>query len=347
MIKNYYKKTNNRVFVIAEAGSNHLKNLKRAYRLIDIAKKAGADAVKFQSFQADEIATKNLRYNKIDNRFKKYGKNLYEFYKKFELPENFYEKIINYCNKKRIIFLTSVFGFDSYAKIKKYCNIIKIASFESNYFELINQLVNDKKYIIISTGCDNLKDINQLILFFKKKKYKNFSILHCGSDYPLDYKNVNLKFISRLKIKYPKINFGYSDHTLGISVPISAVTLGATIIEKHFTISKRDGSPDSFFSLEEKDLIKMIKNIRDTENFLGNENKYFNKKLNKMKKIGRRSYYANTALKKGAIIKKGMFKALRPSIKNGVDLREYFNFIGKKIKKNIKANEPLKNEHLY
>ena len=174
--KNIFQKLNNsdKVFVIAEAGSNHLKNLNRAYKLVDIAKKSGADAVKFQSFTANEIAVKNFKYNKIKNKFKKFSDNLYDFYKKFELPENFNLKLYNYCKKKNIIFMTSVFGEESLDISKKYCPIIKIASFESNYFELFDKLIKIKKPLIISTGCSSEKDILKIKNFFKKKKIQKF-----------------------------------------------------------------------------------------------------------------------------------------------------------------------------
>ena len=169
--KNIFQKLkkSNKVFVIAEAGSNHLKNLSRAYKLVDIAKKSGADAVKFQSFSANEIAVKNLKFNKIHNKFKKFSDNLYDFYNKFALPKNFNLKLYNYCKKKNITFMTSVFGEQSLNISKKYSPIIKIASFESNYFELFDKLIKIKKPLIISTGCSSEKDILKIKYFFKKK----------------------------------------------------------------------------------------------------------------------------------------------------------------------------------
>ena len=341
--KNYFHKlkNSNKVFIIAEAGSNHLKNLKRAYKLIDIAKNSGADAVKFQSFTADEIAIKNLKYNKITNKFKKFSNNLYDFYKKYELPQNFNLKLYNYCKKKKIIFMTSVFGEESLNISRNLSPIIKIASFESNYFELFNKLIKLKKPIIISTGCSTEKDIISIKNFFRKKSYNNFSILHCGSAYPLKLNQVDLSYIRRLKKIFPNNIIGYSDHTKSISTSIGAVALGAKIIEKHITISRRDKAPDSFFSLEKEDLRKMVNGIREIEKSIGKSKKIIYKSISEMQR-GRRSYYSQKNLKKGEIIKSGHFKALRPYVKNTLSAESYFNFMGKKLKKDVKILNPLK-----
>ena len=345
--KNIFQKLNNsdKVFVIAEAGSNHLKNLSRAYKLVDIAKKSGADAVKFQSFTANEIAVKNFKYNKIKNKFKKFSDNLHDFYKKFELPENFNLKLYNYCRKKNIIFMTSVFGEQSLNISKKYSTIIKIASFESNYFELFDKLIKLKKPLIISTGCSSEQDILKIKNFFKEKRYTNFSILHCGSAYPLQLNQADLRYINNLKKIFPNNVIGYSDHTTNIFTSIAAVALGARIIEKHFTLSKNDGAPDSFFSLEENDLKKMIVGIREVEQALGKSKKIIHRSISQMQK-GRRSYYSQRNLEKGEIIKPGDFKALRPYVKNSFKADSYFDFLGKKLKKKIKISNPLKFDHI-
>jgi len=339
-ILNNLKRNQKKVFIIAEAGSNHLGSLKRAFKLVDIAKEAGADAIKFQSFSANEIATTNLKYNVIRNKFKKYSSNLHSFYKKYELPMHFNEKIYKYCKKKKIIFLTSVFGFQSLKVTKKFNSIIKIASFESNYYELLEKIISLKKPIIISTGCSLENEILDLKLFFKNKKYNNFCIMHCSSSYPLKFKDANLRYINVLKKNFPNNVIGYSDHTLSISSSIAAVALGARIIEKHFTISKKDKAPDSFFSLDKKELKNMISNIRELERSLGFEKKYISKDIKIMRR-GRRSYYANNNYKKGEIIKQGMFSALRPHVKKSFSANNYFYFLNKKLKKSVKKNEPL------
>jgi len=347
MTKNIFSnlKNNKKTFIIAEAGSNHLQDINRAYRLIDIASRSGADAIKFQTFQASEIATKNKKYNILKNKFKKYSSNLYDFYQKFEMPKSFYKKILKYCKKKKIIFLTSVFGFDSFNFIKMHSPIIKIASFEFNYVELLSEIIANKKPILISTGCCSDKDVLNLKNFFQKKNYKNFSIMHCGSSYPLKFEDANLNYLKKLQKTFPNQIIGYSDHTLGISSCIAAVALGAQIVEKHFTISKNDGAPDSFFSIEEDELSALVRNIRELESSLGSEKKIITKSIRKMKS-GTRSYYASSNYLKGKKIKPGMFVALRPYVKKSLSSGYYFSFLDRKLKKNIKENEVLKSHHI-
>ncbi|MDA7452096.1 N-acetylneuraminate synthase family protein [Candidatus Pelagibacter ubique] len=341
----YHLKKKKKVFIIAEAGSNHEGSLIRAYKLVDIAKKAGADAVKFQSFVADEIATKNEKYNRINKKFKKYGKNLHDFYKKFQLPSSFNKKIHDYCKKKKIIFMSSVFGDESLKITSKLNPVFKVASFEANYFELLDKLTNKKKFIIVSTGCSDEKEILKIKNFFQIKKYKHYSILHCGSSYPLKFKDANLNYIKKLKKIFNNQIIGYSDHTLGISSCIAAVTLGANIIEKHITISKKDSSPDSFFSADYEELSILIKSIREIEISLGKEKKIITKSINEMKQ-GKRTYFSMGNYKKGKKIKKNMLKALRPRVEKSISVENYFNIIGKTLKKDIKKNDPLLFEHL-
>ncbi len=339
-------RNNRKTFVIAEAGSNHLQDLKRAFELVDIAKRSGADAIKFQSFTANEIATKNFKFNKINNKFKKFSNNLHDFYKKFELPEEFNLKISKYCKKKKILFLTSVFGKESLGLSHKLSPIIKIASFEANYYELFDEVIKLKKPIIVSTGCSSEKQIIEIKKFFNKKKYKNYAILHCGSAYPLKYEDVNLNYIQGLKKIFPQNLIGYSDHTIGISTCMAAVSLGARIIEKHFTISKDDGAPDSFFSLEEGELKLMIGGIREIEKSFGVSKKILTKSIKDMSK-GKRSYYALETFEKGTLIKRNMLKAMRPSVKNSLSVDQYFDILNRKrLKKKLKKDFPLMKYHI-
>jgi len=333
-------KNKNKVFIIAEIGNGHLNNLKRIYKLINIASLAGADAIKFQIFSADEVATTNKKYNKI----KKYPYNLYERWKKMELHRDYFKKILKYCKKRKIIFMCSVFGLKSLEITKKFNSIIKITSFDLNYFELLDEAVKLKKPILLSTGISDEKEIKKTIKYLRSKKFNNFSIMHCGSSYPLKFEEANLKYILRLKKLYPNLVLGYSDHTLNISSPIAAVALGARVIEKHITISKKDKFPDAFFSLEYKELKEMIKNIREVEKSLGIPVKKITKSINK-NKIAMRSYYSNYDLKKNTKTKKGMFKALRPRIKGSLNIEEIHYFLNRRLAKGIRKNEVLTKKH--
>ena len=334
-----------KVFIIAEAGSTHNKSISRAKKLIDIASDSGADAIKFQSFFAEEIATKNKKYNAIKNKFKKYSSNLFDFYKKLELPKSFYKEILKHCKRKKLIFLTSAFGFKSFNLIKNIVPIYKLSSFEINYYELIDEMIKKNKQIIFSTGCSEEKEILQLVKYLKKKKFRKFSLLHCGSSYPLKLKNANLNYITRLKKLFKKISIGYSDHTTSISTPVAAVSLGAKIIEKHFTISRKDKNPDSFFALEPSELKKMVEQIREVEKSLGRPKRILDKSITSTRKIGMRSYYAKSNYSKGQKWEKNMFIALRPKINNAIQVNEIKKFYNKKLKKNINVNDVLTYQH--
>ncbi len=341
---NFLKKKD-KIFIIAEAGSNHLGKLSRAYKLVDLAKNCGADAVKFQSFVADEIATKNSKHNRIKNKFKKFSNNLYNFYEKFELPQSFNEKIFNYCKKKNIIFMSSIFGEKSLKITKKINPFFKISSFEANYFELFEKIIKLKKPIIISTGCSSEKEIKKIKNFFKNYNFSNYSIMHCGSSYPLKFKDVNLRYILKLKKMFKKNLIGYSDHTIGISSCLAAVTLGAKIIEKHITLSKFDKAPDSFFSADRSEFKFLVKNIRELEKSLGEEKKIMTKGILEMRKA-RRTYFSKKNYKKGTVIKKNMFIALRPRVNMSVEVDDIYNLEGKKLLKNIKFEDPLLLKHV-
>lgn len=331
-------RNNRKTFVIAEAGSNHLQDLKRAFELVDIAKRSGADAIKFQSFTANEIATKNFKFNKINNKFKKFSNNLHDFYKKFELPEEFNLKISKYCKKKKILFLTSVFGKESLGLSHKLSPIIKIASFEANYYELFDEVIKLKKPIIVSTGCSSEKQIIEIKKFFNKKKYKNYAILHCGSAYPLKYEDVNLNYIQGLKKIFPQNLIGYSDHTIGISTCMAAVSLGARIIEKHFTLSRESGSADDAFSLTPDEFKQMIDSVRIVEKTLGNITYGGVKKENSSKNY-RRSLFVTKDIKKGEKFSEENIRSIRPS--NGLHTKYYEDILGKTSRCDIKFGTPL------
>lgn len=341
--KNFFSelKKKKKVFIIAEIGSGHLGKINRAFKLIDIASKSGVDAIKFQTFKAEEMATLNSKYNKIE----KYPYNLFSRWKDLEFPFKYYKKVINYCKKKKIIFMTSVFGTESLNFTNKFNSIIKITSFDLNYFELLDEAIKSKKPILVSTGISNEKMIKKLVNFFKYKKFKNYALMHCGSSYPLRFEDANLNYIKKLIKKFPNSPIGYSDHTQNISSSIAAVALGAKIIEKHITISKKDKFPDAFFSLEFKNLDLMVRNIRELEKSLGKEKKIISKSIMQNKKA-MRSYYAVNFIKKNTIIKKGMFKALRPRVPGSIEIHEFHNFLNKKLNCSIKKYGLLKKKYI-
>jgi N-acetylneuraminate synthase len=230
-------------FVIAEISANHRNSIKETFRLIRAAAKIKVDAVKFQTFDLDEM-TLNIKKKEfmIKNQFKIESWNnrsLYSIYKEAQFPFEWHEKVFKEAKKLGLICFSSVFDEKSLIFLEKLkVQIYKIASLESLHFPLIEKVARTKKPIIISTGTLSIKEIKKLVLFLKKIKCKKYILLHCVTEYPAKYKNINLKTIKFISQKY-KCLTGYSDHTNGIGVAISSINYGACVVEKHFIISKK------------------------------------------------------------------------------------------------------------
>ena len=272
--------------IIAEAGVNHNGSIKKAKKLIDIASNAKADYVKFQFYKTDNLVVKNSQMAVYQK--KNYGKNVsqYKLLKKYELSLDNIRKLRKYTKKKKIKFLTSVFDEESLEELyKSKIYDIKIPSGEINNLPLLEKISKKTKKIFISTGMANIKEIFEAIKILKqnKKFKKNLYLMHCHSEYPTDLKDVNLLAMQELKKKF-SVNIGFSDHTLGNEVAIAATSLGAAVIEKHFTLSKSMNGPDHKASLDPKELKLFVRSIRNTEILLGNsKKKSFKKRVHKQK----------------------------------------------------------------
>ena len=245
--------------IIAEAGVNHNGKLILAKRLAKQAKKAGADYIKFQIYNADEIATSNLKkapYQKKNSIDK--NENQKEMLKKLSLTNQSFDDLINYCKKIKIKFLASIFDLRSLEYLQKKTNIIKIGSSEITNFILLKHLAPLNKKLIISTGMCGIKDIRDALNFLKKNGQKNrIILLHCNTAYPTPYEDVNLLTIKKLKSIF-NIDVGYSDHALGNEVSFAAIALGSVMIEKHFTLNKKLKGPDHHISCNFKELKLLV-----------------------------------------------------------------------------------------
>lgn len=324
-------------FVIAEAGSNHDGKLEQAKRLIDIAADSGADAVKFQTFRADKIAARTR--NRIVNIDIADSKTLYELYKKVELPWKWHSELTGYARDKGIIFLSTPFDEEAVDELDVLgIPAFKVASFELVHLPLLRHIARKGKPIILSTAMANLGEIEEAIEAILKEGNDQIILLHCGVGYPLKVENVNLAVLNTLKqaFVYP---VGYSDHTLGIAVPIAAVTCGAKVIEKHFTISRSLAGPDHPFALQPEELKAMIRGIREAEKAIGSPGKgVLDSELVHYRR-GRRSIFATMDIAKGTIIGENMVSILRPGI--GLKPKYLHIVIGRKAQVNIAANEPM------
>ena len=297
----------NKTFIIAEIGNSHSGNFKYAINSIDFAKKAGADAVKFQYIKPEELVHPNLKPYDPSSKFK----SQLDKFKKITLRLDDYKKLSKYAHKKKIKFGLSVFDLSAIKEVRNIVDFYKIASGDIKFKHLIKKITNTKKKVIISTGISNYNEI-------KKMKFKkNISILHCLSKYPSDSSDLGMAIIPKLQANFKKNKIGYSDHTNSYLSCLCAVSLGARIIEKHFVINyKNKLVPDYNVSIDTKDFKKMIIAIREIEKMLYNEKKI----PNKNKLTIQRSWYAKNEIKKNTILNEKNCIYLRPFNKKGINL---------------------------
>ncbi len=333
-----YKK----IIVIAEAGVNHNGSIVNAKKLIDKASEAGADIIKFQTFKADKIVTSKSPKAKYQLKKTNIKESQFEMLKKLELSENDHKILIKYSKKRKIEFLSSPFDIQSakflnVLKVKK----IKIASGEIINYPLLKYIAQLNKFTILSTGMSTVSEIKNAIkvLLNNGLSKKNLNLLHCTTSYPTQYEDVNLNAILFMKNKF-SLNIGYSDHTLGIDVPIAAVALGATIIEKHITLNKKMTGPDHESSLNPEEFKKMVKSIRIIEKTLGLKKKILTKIEKENKKVIRKSIFASKQILKGEIFTEKNMCIKRPA--SGASPMLWYKFLNSKAKKNYNIDDPIK-----
>ena len=328
---------NNKVIIIAEAGVNHNGNIETAKKLIDVAAEAKADYVKFQSFVAEKLVSPKAK--KAEYQVKNIGNDddfQFKMLKKLELSDQDHLDLIDYCKSKSINFFSTAFDLDGIDYLNSLnLNIFKIPSGEITNYPYLKRIAEKKKPVILSTGMSNMQDIEAALdVLINNGLTKNeITVLHCNTEYPTPMEDVNLKAMLTIKNKL-EVNIGYSDHTLGIEVPIAAVALGATVIEKHFTLDRNLKGPDHIASLEPEELKNMVKSIRNIENAIsGNAEKKPSKSEVKNISIARKSIHIKKSLKRGDVIEESNMIALRPG--NGISPMEWSEIIGKKINKNL------------
>lgn len=292
------KKNDDRVYIIGEIGVNHNGDINIAKQLIRLAKEAGLDAVKFQSFNPEKTKIKSTQFAGYQKQNANYNSS-YEMSMKLKLSYEDHIVLKKYCDEMDIDFLSTGFDNDSVDTLDSLnVKYHKIPSGEINNFPLIKYIAMKQKPIIISTGMAELSEIDECIRYLKNYNDKELFILHCVSLYPTNYDQLNLKFIKTLNKTFDA-KIGFSDHTLGIEADIAAVALGAKMIEKHITLDKNMDGPDHKASLDPRELGKMVSAIRNTELALGSGYKNVCDEEIEMRKISRRSIVINKNLKKG------------------------------------------------
>ena len=330
-------------FIIAEAGINHNGEFRLAKKMVDAAKKAGADAVKFQVFKAEDMVTRTAE--KAAYQKKGTGKgSQYEMLKKLEFTESEFRQLADYAKKKKIIFLASAFDVKSADLLERLkVPAFKIPSGEITNFPLLRHIARKGKSIIMSTGMSNLGEVEEALGTIGEEGRNDVVLLHCVSDYPAKVKETNLRAMETLKRIFG-LPVGLSDHTLGITVPIAAAALGATVIEKHFTLDRKLPGPDHKASLEPKELGEMVARIREVEKALGDGIKKSTKSEEAIKKTVRRSIVARVGIPRGTVIAEYMLNLKRPG--TGLEPRYLKKVVGKRARKDIKADELITFEKL-
>ena len=332
----------NKTTIIAEAGVNHNGTLALANKLIDQASNANVDFIKFQFFKTEDVISKiapKAEYQKINNQD---NQSQFDMVKKLELSEKSYLKIIKYCKKRKINFFSTAFDVSSFNFLKKHGqNICKVPSGEINNLPFLRFLGSQKLPIIMSTGMSTLKEIEFAIntLIKSGSKKNNITLMHCNTAYPTPLIDANVKAIITLKKNFD-VNVGYSDHTLGIEASLAAVSLGATIIEKHFTVNKSLRGPDHKASLNFNELKQLVISIRKIEKSLGDGKKIVSKSELKNIDIARRSIVALKKIKKGTIFSDNNITTKRPG--NGLSPIYWDKVIGKKSKFDFEKDDLIK-----
>lgn len=326
-------------YIIAEIGSNHDGDKSRAFEMVRRCTEAGADAVKFQLFKADQIAA-NIDFpeTRLDGPFAKFGKNVYDLYKGMELPETWLEELSACCREHNVDFLVTPFDEESSDRIAAIgVPAIKIASFEITHIPLLKHVAGLKLPVLLSTGMADLGEIELALKTIYEAGEQRVALFHCGIDYPVPFHSVNLRSLETLRVAFG-CPVGYSDHTPGISVPIAAVALGAELYEKHVTLS--DGkSPDHGFALTMEEFARMVAGIRECEAALGHGIKGVqdNERIYRLK--GRRSIYIVKDIKKGEAFDRKNLAVLRPGV--GLSPVRLEEILGKTATKDLNAPAPL------
>jgi len=327
---------NHPVFIIAEAGSNHNRDLDQAKKLIEIAAEAEVDAVKFQTYSAETLYSKktpNPEYLKD----KMEQKSIWQLIKDIELPREWQGELADYSRSHDIMFLSTPFDYKAIEELEA-LNVLayKIASFEIVDLPFLKKIAETKKPIILSTGMASLGDIEDAVNAIRKIGDTEIALLQCAINYPPPFEDLNLRAIKTLQQAF-QVPVGFSDHTLSTAIPAVAVALGACIIEKHFTIDRTMKGPDHKFALEPNELKEMVKNIREAEASFGSPKKSMAESEKNLHKLARRSIIAAKKIPKGKILEPTDLTIKRPGY--GIAPKYLDIVIGKVTKKDIDEDD--------
>ena len=324
-------------YIIAEAGVNHNGSLELAKNLVDKAKEAGADCVKFQTFIASQIVSKNAAKADYQKKQTEISESQHEMLKKLELSFDDFIELNNYCKEIGIEFLSTAFDFESIDFLNQLgMQVWKIPSGEITNLPYLIKIAKLNKKVILSTGMSTMREIEDAVNILKDHGASELIILHCTTEYPTPYEDVNLNAMLAIKERFG-YEVGYSDHTMGIEVPIAAVALGAKVIEKHFTLDRTMDGPDHKASLEPSELKTMVDAIRNIELSMGTGIKEPADSEKKNIAIARKSIVANQSIKKGDILTETNLTVKRPG--DGISPMKWYEIIGTKAIRDFEEDE--------
>ncbi len=328
-----------KTFIIAEAGVNHNGSIEIAKKLIDVAAECGVDAVKFQTFKAERVVSRYAPKAEYQKKTTTADESPLEMIKKLELDEAAHQTLIDYCKNKNILFLSTPFDLESIELLNELgLDIFKIPSGEITNLPYLRKIGTLKKEIILSTGMADLGEIEDAldVLTGAGTKLKDITVLHCNTEYPTPMKDVNLLAMITMKNTFG-VKVGYSDHTLGIEIPVAAVVLGAEVIEKHFTLDRSMEGPDHKASLEPNEFTAMVKAIRNIEKALGDGIKRPSPSERKNIDLVRKSIVAARDIKQEEVFTEENLTVKRPG--TGISPMRWDGVIGRRASKDYKQDD--------
>ena len=315
-----------KTFIIAEAGVNHNGNIKLAKQMVDKAKEAGADCIKFQTFVPEKIVSKQAKKAEYQKTQTNSDESQLDMIRKLALSNDEFIELSLYCKQLGIDFLSTAFDMESVDFLKSLnMKAWKIPSGEITNLPYLIKIANLGKPVILSTGMSNMQEVKDAVSVLKEHGAGDITVLHCTTEYPAPYNDVNLLAMLTMKEEL-KLPVGYSDHTEGIEVSIAAVALGAKVIEKHFTLDKNMDGPDHLASLEPHELSKMVKAIRNIEKAMGTDIKTVSTAEYKNINVARKSIIAKRGIKKGELLSEENVTTKRPG--NGISPMKWFDVLG-------------------
>lgn len=328
---------NNTVYIIAEAGVNHNGDLQVAKQMIEKAVESGVNAIKFQTFKSEKVISKHAKKAEYQVKNTRKKESQLEMIKKLELSFEDFKTLQGYCELKGIDFLSTAFDFESIIFLESIgMKTWKIPSGEITNLPYLIKIAQINKPVILSTGMSTMQDIRAAVQVLKKHGSGDITVLHCTTEYPTPFEDVNLAAMKTINEEFG-VPIGYSDHTSGIEIPIAAVAMGATVIEKHFTLDRNMEGPDHKASLEPDELKAMVNAIRNVEVSIGNSEKQPAQSEKKNMAVARKSIVANCLIKQGEVFTEENLTVKRPG--NGISPMKWFEVLGQPAVRDFEEDE--------